>query len=44
MKIYELNISDESRQKLEILLANTNLSSKNQSELISIINDIIRDN
>jgi hypothetical protein len=38
MKINDLNISDKSRQKLELFLTNTNLSIKDQSELLTIIN------
>jgi len=43
MKIYELGISEDAREKLEIFLDNTNLSEKDQSELFKIIDQIIEE-
>ena len=43
MKIDELGLSDSAKEKLEIFLANTNLSNEDQSELFTIIDQIIEE-
>ena len=43
MKIDELGLSDSAKEKLEIFLANTNLSDKDQIELFKIIDQIIEE-